>query len=687
MRTLNLLSLLLVGILGFGQGQWELINPYPLVDNLTGVSFGSPDTGWIIGSGGNLIKTVNGGEGWEFQKENTGDNFRDIIFVDENEGWVCTGAKKIFHTPDGGATWETQYLPGQYLSTASIFFINAETGWACGSYDRIFKTVNGGATWLTVHSGYYTEATYLEDIEFYDENHGIAVGGYIVGNDTAVILTTQDGGQNWNKKTFPNHKRLKKAYFLSGNTIVAVGVYGVVFRTTDGGETWTTQDIGSSLSDVYFFDEMNGIALGSYKVMHTHDGGISWEEGAYLSADHFTFKGSTGYAVNYQSDIYKTVDSGYVWNRISKRMQIGNLTNAAFADTLHIWACRQNDTQLVTTSDGGYNWSSVNIGASGDILDVCFPSPNVGYAIEKTEKINRTTDGGENWEEIHIGNNFQFYCFGFESENKGYLGGKSGLLLRTTSSGQIWVNISPTTEGDFIDIRLLGNGKLWALNSLGSVFYSDNSGASWEEKATGAFGNLTGFYFFDENHGFVFTEYGEEYKTYDGGETWEMEAIFNPYPYPLKIAFFDENDGWLLRGSVLYFTPDMGETWINVPASYGMQEMVFLPPYTGLICGYNSLIMKYHKTPASIPEIELQHSLVYPNPASSLAHIHLNKKHLYKDLVLTATDLMGRKKYQQTVKLSKNEIIIDVGSWEKGMYFITIQDGDKVTGRAKLMVQ
>ena len=686
MRLLNLFSFLLMGIFGLGQGYWETINPYPTANPMRGVCFVTPDIGWIIADNGNLLKTEDGGQSWEFQQEDTGESFRDVFFLDENEGWVC-GKNKVFHTIDGGNNWEIKNLPGQYLSTSSIFFLNSELGWTSGSYDRLHRTVNGGEHWQLVYSGYYTEVTIIEDIEFYDENHGIAVGGYMIGNDTAVILTTNDGGQNWDRTTFPNFEGLRKVDYLSENTIIAVGDNGNVFRSTDGGETWIVQDIGSSLTDVHFFNEMDGIALSYSRVMHTSDGGLSWEEGVYLNAGHFSFSGSTGYAVGYNANIYKTEDSGKMWNLISKSKPVGTLTNASFVDTLTIWASRYNDSLLSKTSNGGYDWDTVNIGASGNILDVCFLNPNVGYAIEKTEKIHKTVDGGENWEEIHIGNNFHFSCFGFENDNKGYIGGKNGLLLRTTSGGQSWVNISPSTEGEFIGIKILDDGEIWALNTLGSVYYTSNSGVSWEEKITNAYGNLTGFYFFDENQGFIFTENGEQFKTYDGGETWEIEILFYPYQNPVKIEFFDDSDGWLLRGSSLYYTSDKGETWINIPSNPGKREIIFLPPYTGLICGSNNLIMKYHKMTTNIPIVEKESLIVYPNPSSSFVHINIDEVCLDENLTVKVIDIMGRLRNIQKIQHSKEEIILDVASWEKGMYFISIQSENRIIRRTKLLVQ
>src|SRR5229473_5785813 len=49
------------------------------------------------------------------------------------------------------------------------------------------------------------------------------------------------------------------------STIVAVGERGIIVRSTDGGETWTRQDSGTSnhLNGVSFVDADTGIAVGT----------------------------------------------------------------------------------------------------------------------------------------------------------------------------------------------------------------------------------------------------------------------------------------------------------------------------------------------------------------------------------------------------------------------------------------
>src|SRR5207244_1096214 len=67
---------------------------------------------------------------------------------------------------------------------------------------------------------------------------------------------------------------------LDVNTVVAVGDYGTILRTTDGGATWTRQSSGttSPLRGVSFTDANTGTAVGDKDtILRTTDGGVTWK--------------------------------------------------------------------------------------------------------------------------------------------------------------------------------------------------------------------------------------------------------------------------------------------------------------------------------------------------------------------------------------------------------------------------
>ena len=103
------------------------------------------DDGFI----GIIAKTVDGGQTWTVQYNDTGKLYFNAIFAaNENDVWaVAEGAVGawIIHTADGGVTWETQLFAEGASMMAVKFFDNLE-GWVAGTSSGTF----GGAFWHTV---------------------------------------------------------------------------------------------------------------------------------------------------------------------------------------------------------------------------------------------------------------------------------------------------------------------------------------------------------------------------------------------------------------------------------------------------------------------------------------------------------------------------------------------------------
>ena len=117
------------------------------------------------------------------------------------------------------------------------------------------------------------------DVFFIDSNIGWAVGDY------GAIIRTLNGGKTWLREYSQTENSLKSVFFIDSLNGWAVGVYGAIIHTTDGGITWFNQESGTSefLNDVFFFNKTIGwIALDNYlgqgsRILRTNDGGKTWE--------------------------------------------------------------------------------------------------------------------------------------------------------------------------------------------------------------------------------------------------------------------------------------------------------------------------------------------------------------------------------------------------------------------------
>lgn len=156
--------------------------------------------GWIVTDRGTLMNTIDGGKTWNFQAE-TGVDAKRMQFVDARNGWLLgtngdSSKMAIARTTDGGTTWTSAQMPETALfSEASLFFVDAKTGYASGSaWSRppfpVLKTIDGGVTWSALA---VPKNNLITDLLFITPAYGYALGMF------GDVYDTKDGGLNWAK--------------------------------------------------------------------------------------------------------------------------------------------------------------------------------------------------------------------------------------------------------------------------------------------------------------------------------------------------------------------------------------------------------------------------------------------------------------------------------------------------------
>ncbi|MEO5570809.1 MAG: YCF48-related protein [Bacteroidia bacterium] len=84
--------------------QWNL-QPSGTTETLLGVSFPAPDTGWVVGSNGKILNTINGGNNWNIQPSGTTSFLRDVYFTNTSHGVIVGESGLIKLTNNGGANF------------------------------------------------------------------------------------------------------------------------------------------------------------------------------------------------------------------------------------------------------------------------------------------------------------------------------------------------------------------------------------------------------------------------------------------------------------------------------------------------------------------------------------------------------------------------------------------------------
>ncbi len=278
---------------------------------LQDVYFMDNENGLVVGDGGLMLVTSDGGKTWkkkEIDMRPPGAEQRpggrpgggppggfggggsaplyNIYFVNENVGYITGGRGTILKTEDGGKTWARKMARsdtagrggrrgGMRANLMGIQMINETTGFIAGSENTILKTTDGGETWVGSSERARVGETRnnLENIWFVSPTTGWVIGSF------GTLMHTADGGETWEKRNAGFDNNLFGVHFVDENTGWICGQEGLILHTNDGGATWNQQKTESfdDLHDIIFVDTMVGWAVGGFNsVLHTTDGGNTW---------------------------------------------------------------------------------------------------------------------------------------------------------------------------------------------------------------------------------------------------------------------------------------------------------------------------------------------------------------------------------------------------------------------------
>ena len=307
MKTLiSILFLMIFASMNYAQWQKQTVKTDA---SFRGLSVVNEKIIWASGTGGTVIKTVDGGKNWQVLKVSEADklDFRDIEAFDENTAYILSIGEgensRIYKTSDGGKNWKLQ-----------------------------FKNTN--------------EKAFFDALAFWDSKNGMAMSDPVDGK--YFLLKTTDG-ETWKEAgndKMANAKTGEAAFAASGTCLLTNGKNDVflvsggndarVFRSENRGLTWFVSDTpitkgtaGSGIFSIAMYDKKRGVIVGgnyekpdeiNNNLAFTTDGGKNWQlskglNGYRSGVDYIDKKtliavGSSGSDISY--------DGGKIWKNIDK---------------------------------------------------------------------------------------------------------------------------------------------------------------------------------------------------------------------------------------------------------------------------------------------------------------------------------------------------------------------------------
>jgi photosystem II stability/assembly factor-like uncharacterized protein len=308
-----------------GGAHWSDVTPDQAREALrstplgSAVAFGGPDQAWLVpavdAKESRVFRTSDGGRTWEASEPvPLGGWPGQLAFIDSQHGWLLlhlggaagSEAVRLLQSSDGGMHWNEVAnanfgnQPAGSISAGcgkrGFTFVDARTGWLAGSCAGgppfLYVSEDGGRAWqrqsLPPPAGY--PVTFAGDIAvdppiFVSRQEGVLPVSWTTdkGEPGEVLYVTHDGGQSWKATSFVpgrvNAILNRTDWFAVGDA--KLGGDGKLYRTLDGGGTWTPLTTHGSLEGVQQFDFVNdkvGWARKRSVLLKTTDGGRTWTE-------------------------------------------------------------------------------------------------------------------------------------------------------------------------------------------------------------------------------------------------------------------------------------------------------------------------------------------------------------------------------------------------------------------------
>jgi photosystem II stability/assembly factor-like uncharacterized protein len=325
-KLIILFYLLMLSILTFSQWIQQNSNT---TKTLRSICFIDENTGFVVGDSGTILKTMDGGSIWTPINSGIVNDFNSIDFPNTDIGFIVGDDGVILKSTDGGITWILNYSHPSWGNFYNVKFQEVNKGYVTASDGVLMRTLDGGSLW---YFHLLSPVAPILSASFTD-----TITGYLVGvlEDERGFIRKTIGG---NLTILPESESgLYSVFFSDDSTGYATGMNGIIVRTIDAGNIWTTMqhNLDPDYYSVFFTDSQTGYVAGSVgMIKKTTDGGFNWiisPSGVTEDLREIYFINSdTGYAVGTNGTILKTITGGFVTvNNYSKGNDIMLYPNPA----------------------------------------------------------------------------------------------------------------------------------------------------------------------------------------------------------------------------------------------------------------------------------------------------------------------------------------------------------------------
>jgi len=634
--------------------QWQQAGPTNIGGRVQDIEMDRSNTQTIYvgAASGGVFKSNDGGTSWTsiFDAQpslSIGDialapSDPNIIYVGTGEpncggGSVTYDGAGVFKSIDSGATWSYVGLDSMrntgriaidpqnpdrvFVATMGDLFSN-------GNHRGVYRTTDGGQTWEQVL--FVSDSTGAIDLAV-NPDHPDTLYACMwervrrftyehYGGVTCGMYRSYDGGDTWTELTngLPTTSVGRIGIDISqSNPDVLYAIYADkndnvsfkgVFKTTDGGDSWTeTNDnaLGSMFASYGWWfgrikvdptNDNNVFAIG-FETYKTTNGGGSWSVASGSNhVDHHTlYIHPLNHQLIYDGNdggVYKSTNGAGSWTHITG-LPINQFYTSEidFNNATNLYGGLQDNGVVRTTTGNINDWDGI-VGGDGFYVLVDPLNSNYGYGESQYGDLVKTTNGWGSASGATNGINASRtnwntpVCFNPKNPRSLYYGGNK--LFKTLNRAQQWNSFSSDLTNGYVNLGItyatittiavspIDTNIVFAGTDDGNVWVTQDNGGNWTKVSDSlphrwvtrvvcdpheqntAYVTVSGYRFADD--------ITHVYRTTDLGQTWQSVSGNLP-DVPANDLIVDpdlDSTLYLATDAGVFYTTNLGSTWYTL---------------------------------------------------------------------------------------------------------------------------
>ncbi|MFN8154182.1 MAG: T9SS type A sorting domain-containing protein [Bacteroidia bacterium] len=524
----------------------------------------------IVATSAGIMRSTDGGA--TFTNVQSG-SFKDIEFKPGDPNTVYAAGTEFYRSTNNGQSWTkitSAFATATNLSRMAIavseadptivYVLSAKAATDYG-FEGIYRSTNSGASftkqstspsnilgWASAGNNTTEGGQGWYDLAF-DASptnaNEIAVGGVNVwkstngGTSFSIIAHWTGSGAAY------IHADNHDLYYTSGTTLYAANDGGL-FKSTNGGTTWTDLSDGLQIAQMYGFGQSTTTA--NLLIQGWQDNGTNLYNGTWnqtMGGDGMLCfidwsNNNNMWGSQYEGSLNRSTNGGNSWSSaVGNINETGAWVTPWSQDPVTAGTIYAGFVNMWRSTNGGTSWTKISTYSNSATIDAFAVSPanNQVIWVAKSGNLYKTTNGGTTWTTITTmppGRISDIACSNTDA-NKAWITysgfTNTNKIFQTNDQGLTWINLSasiPNIPVNCVHYMDNSNDELYIGTDVG-VFYKDATLNIWQPFSTGLPNVIvTQIEYFAPTQKLRASSYGRG--------IWESD-LYQPGSYPPSTAF------------------------------------------------------------------------------------------------------------------------------------------------------